>query len=57
MLTVSVPILLRVPLLGVRLTTPSAVTGAGTALNNLTQLLLTGVGLALDAGRLRHGHH
>jgi hypothetical protein len=57
MLAVSLPIVARVVFLGIRLSTPSAVTGAGTALNSLVQLLLVGVGLALDARRLRQGAH
>jgi hypothetical protein len=57
MLAVSLPIVARVVFLRVRLSTPSAVTGAGTALNSLMQLLLVGVGLALDARRLRQGSH
>jgi len=53
MLVVSALIVLRAPLLGVRLSTPSAVTGAGTALNSIIQLLVVGVALALGAERLR----
>ena len=53
MLAVSVPILLRVPFLGIRLSTPSAVVGAGTALSTLVQLAVVGIGLGLGAGRLR----
>lgn len=53
MLVVSVLILLRVPFLGIRLGAPAAVTGAGTALTSLLQLVVVGVGLALGAGRLR----
>ena len=52
MLVVSVLIILRVPFLGIDLGTPFAVTGAGTALTNLAQLVLVVVALALDAGRL-----
>ena len=52
-LVVSVLILLRVPFLGVNLGTPSAGTGAGTALTTLVQLGVVGLGLALGAGRLR----
>jgi hypothetical protein len=52
-LVVSVLILLRVPFLGINLGTPSAVTGAGTALSTLVQLGMVGLGLALGAGRLR----
>jgi hypothetical protein len=53
MLVVTVLILLRVPLLGVPLTSPAAVTGAGTALSSLIQLAVVAVGLALGAGRLQ----
>jgi len=53
MLVVLVLIMLRVPLLGIRLSTPSAVVGAGTALNTLIQFLVVSLGLALGAGRLR----
>ena len=53
MLVVSVLIVLRVPFLGIRLATPSAVTGAGTALSALVQLVVVALGLALGAGRLR----
>jgi hypothetical protein len=53
MLVVTVAILLRVPFLGVPLTSAAAVRGAGTALSSLTQLAIVGVGLALGAGRLR----
>lgn len=56
MLVVTVLIVLRVPFLGIRLTTPSAVTGAGTALSSLAQLLLVGLGLGLGAERLRQEH-
>ncbi len=52
-LVVSVLILLRVPFLGVNLGAPAAVTGAGTALSTLVQLVVTGLGLALGADRLR----
>ncbi len=52
-LAVSVPIVLRVVFLGIRLSTPSAVVGAGTALNTLMQLFLVSLGLALGSGRLR----
>jgi hypothetical protein len=51
-LVVSVLILLRVPFLGIRLGAPAAVTGAGTALTTLVQLVVVGFGLALGAGRL-----
>jgi hypothetical protein len=51
-LVVSVLILLRVPFLGIRLGAPGAVTGAGTALGTLVQLVVVGLGLALGAGRL-----
>jgi hypothetical protein len=51
-LVVSVLILLRVPFLGVRLGAPAAVTGAGTALGTIVQLIVVGLGLALGAGRL-----
>ena len=51
-LVVSVLILLRVPFLGIRLGAPGAVTGAGTALSSLVQLVVVGLGLALGAGRL-----
>jgi predicted membrane metal-binding protein len=53
MVTVSVLIILRVAFLSVQLSTPSAVTGAGTALSSILQLLIVVLGLALDAGRLR----
>jgi hypothetical protein len=53
MLVVAVLILLRAPLLGIRLGAPAAVTGAGTALSTLVQLVVTGLGLALGADRLR----
>jgi len=53
MLVVSVLIMLRVPFLGIRLATPSAVTGAGTALSALVQLVVVALGLALGSGRLR----
>jgi hypothetical protein len=56
MLVVSVMIVLRVLFLGVRLGTPSAVVGAGTALFSLIQLAVVSLGLALGAGRLRQGH-
>ena len=56
MLVVTVLIVLRVPFLGIRLTTPSAVTGAGTALSSLVQLLIVGLGLGLGAERLRQEH-
>jgi hypothetical protein len=52
-MVVSVLILLRVPFLGINLRAPAAVTGAGTALSTLVQLGVVGLGLALDAGRLR----
>lgn len=52
-LVVAVLILLRVPLLGINLGAPAAVTGAGTALSTLVQLGVVGLGLALGAGRLR----
>ena len=52
MLVVSVLILLRLPLLGTGL---NGSVGGGTAMASLTQLLLVGAGLALGAGRLRHG--
>jgi hypothetical protein len=52
MLAVCLLIVLRVVFLDVRLTTPGAVTGAGTALGSLIQLALVGLGLALDASRL-----
>ena len=52
-LVVAVAILLRVPFLGINLGAPAAVTGAGTALTSLVQLGVVGLGLALDAGRLR----
>ena len=51
-LVVSVLILLRVPFLGINLGAPTAVTGAGTALSTLVQLVVVGFGLALGAGRL-----
>ena len=51
-LVVSGLILLRVPLLGIQLGAAAAVTGAGTALSSLVQLAVTGLGLALGAGRL-----
>ncbi len=53
MLVVAVLILLRVPSLGVPLSSSAAVTGAGTALSSLIQLAAVAVGLALGAGRLR----
>jgi len=53
MLVVSLLIVLRVALLGVPLSAPSAVTGAGTALSAILQLVIVVLGLALDAGRLR----
>ena len=52
-LVVSVLILLRIPFLDIRLGAPGAVTGAGTALGTIVQLVLVGVGLAFGAGRLR----
>ena len=52
-LVVSVLILLRVPLLGIRLGAPAAVTWAGTALTTLVQLAVVALGLAFGAGRLR----
>jgi hypothetical protein len=51
-LVVSVLILLRVPFLGIQLGATAAVTGAGTALATLVQLVVVGLGLALGAGRL-----
>ena len=48
MLVVSGLILLRVPLLGIRLTDPSGGAGA-----SLIQLLIAGLGLALGAGRFQ----
>jgi hypothetical protein len=51
-LVVAMLILLRVPFLGIRLGATAAVTGAGTALGTIIQLVVTGVGLALGAGRL-----
>ena len=51
-IVVSVLILLRIPFLAIRLGAPAAVTGAGTALGTLVQLMVVGVGLALGAGRL-----
>ena len=56
MLVVAVLIVLRVPFLGIRLTTPSAVTGAGTALSSLVQLVVVGLGLGLGAERLWQKH-
>ena len=56
MLAVSLLISLRVAFLGVQLSAPSAVTGAGTALSAILQLVIVVVGLALDAGRLRGEH-
>jgi hypothetical protein len=53
MLVVSVLILLRVPFLGIRLGATAAVTGAGTAMTTILELLVVGLGLALGAGRLR----
>jgi hypothetical protein len=55
MLGVSVLILLRVPLLEIRLFGSSVEVGAGTARASLIQLLIAGVGLALGADRLRKG--
>ena len=52
MLVVSVLILLRIPLLGIRLGASPATTGAGTAISTLVQLGVVGFGLALGAGRL-----
>ncbi len=52
MLLVSVLILLRVPLLGTGL---SGSAGGGAVMGSLNQLLMVGVGLALGAGRFRHG--
>jgi hypothetical protein len=52
-LVVAVLILLRVPFLGINLAAPAAVTGAGTALSTIVQLVAVGLGLGLDAGRLR----
>jgi len=51
-IVVSVLILLRIPFLDIRLGAPAAVTGAGTAMGILVQLMVVGVGLALGAGRL-----
>jgi hypothetical protein len=50
MLVVSALSLLRVPFLGIRLTTPSDATGAGTALSSLVQLLMVALGLVLVRG-------
>ena len=52
-LVVSVPIILRVVFLDVQLSAPSAVTGAGTALSAILQLVVVLLGLALDTARLR----
>ena len=52
-LVVSVLILLRVPFLGIRLGTPATVTGAGTALGTIVQLVAVGIALAFGAGRLK----
>lgn len=52
-LVVSVLILLRIPLLGIRQGATAAVTGAGTARGTLIQLVAVGLGLALGAGQLR----
>jgi len=52
MLVVAVLVLLRLPLLGTGL---SGSVGGSTAQGALTQLLMVGLGLALGAGRLRHG--
>jgi hypothetical protein len=54
---VSVLILLRIPFLGIHLGAPAAVSGAGTALASLLQLMVVAIGLALDAGRLTRGSH
>jgi len=51
-IVLAVLILLRIPFLALRLGPPAAVTGAGTALGTLIQLMVVGVGLALGAGRL-----
>ena len=51
-LIVAALILLRIPLLG---TSTADSFGGGTAVGTLTLLLIVGVGLALGAGRLRHG--
>ena len=51
-LVVSGLILLRIPLLGIQLGAPAAVTGAGTTLSSLVQVAVAGLGLALGAGRL-----
>src|SRR5437588_6919248 len=51
-LVVSVVVLLRIPLLD---TGVGGATGGGAAVGSFIQLLLAGVGLALGAGRLRHG--
>jgi hypothetical protein len=53
MLIVSLLIIARLIFLGVQLSAPSAVTGAGTALSSILQLLIVVLALALDAGRLR----
>jgi hypothetical protein len=53
MLVVSVLILLRIPFLGVRLGATAAVTGAGTAMTTIVELVVVGLGLALGSGRLR----
>ena len=52
MLVVSVLVLLRIPLLS---TGFSGSTGGAAVVGSLTQLLMVGAGLALGAGRLRHG--
>ena len=52
MLVVSVVILLRIPLLD---TGVGGSAGGGAAVGSFVQLLLVGAGLALGAGRLRHG--
>jgi len=56
MLVVSVPIILRAVFLGVQLSAPSAVTGAGTALSAILQLVIVALSLALDTARLRRTH-
>ena len=53
MVVVTGLILLRVPLLGISLGTPSAGTGAATANGTLIQLAVVAVGLSLSAGRLK----
>jgi hypothetical protein len=56
MMVVSALVMLRLPFLGIRLAPSSAVSGAGTALSSLIQLVIVVVALALDAGRLRPEH-